>query len=150
MSNSEVGTYVTFTKYLLLQEVKFWRPQKNMNTELFNQLFFFLLVYSCQKTLHFINVDLQSLAHFCKKQKKLLSLQEMTKGTIHLRPRQIFTIFDPSAFQQIAYEGDFWSLCTVTFWPSAHGDTPLPLKHADVWNGWSQTRLNSCQIIVST
>ena len=81
-----------------------------MNTELFNQLFFFLLVYSCQKTLHFINVDLQSLAHFCKKQKKLLSLQEMTKGTIHLRPRQIFTIFDPylpAKFQQNAYEGDF-------------------------------------------
>ena len=27
--------------------------------------------------------------------------------TVHLRRRQIFTIFDPSAFQQIAYEGDF-------------------------------------------
>ena len=32
----------------------------------------------------------------------------------------------PSAFRQNAYEGDFWSLCTVTFWPSAHGDTHPP------------------------
>jgi hypothetical protein len=37
----------------------------------------------------------------------------------------------------LTYEGDFWSLCTVTFGPSAHGDTPLPLRHADVLNGWS-------------
>ena len=40
-------------------------------------------------------------------------------GTIHLRRRQIFTILDPyplpSAYQQNAYEGDFLSLCTVTF-----------------------------------
>jgi hypothetical protein len=39
-------------------------------------------------------------------------------GTIQLRRGQIFTIFDPFlpwAFQQNAYEGDFWSLCTVTF-----------------------------------
>ena len=52
-----------------------------------------------------------------------------------------FAIFDPyplpSAFQQNAYEGDFWSLCTMTFGPSAHGDTPPPLRHADVLNGWS-------------
>ena len=34
-------------------------------------------------------------------------------------------------------KGDFWSLCTVTFGPSAHGDTPPPLRHADVLNGWS-------------
>ena len=46
----------------------------------------------------------------------------------------------PSAFQQNAYEGDFRSLCTVTFWPSAHGDTPPPLRHADVLNGWSLRR----------
>ena len=32
----------------------------------------------------------------------------------------------PSAFHQNAYEGDFWSVCTVTFWPSAHGDTSPP------------------------
>ena len=25
----------------------------------------------------------------------------------------------------------------MTFGPSAHGDTPLPLRHADVLNGWS-------------
>ena len=55
----------------------------------------------------------------------------ITYGTINLRRQQIFTIFDPSrplpsAFQQNAYEGDFWSLCTVTFWPSADGDTPPP------------------------
>ena len=31
----------------------------------------------------------------------------------------------PSAFQQNAYEGDFWSLCTVTFWPSAY--------HSGIW-----------------
>ena len=43
----------------------------------------------------------------------------------------------PSAFQQNAYEGDFWSLCTVTFWPSVNGNTPPPLRHADVLNGWS-------------
>ena len=43
----------------------------------------------------------------------------------------------PLAFQQNAYEGYFWSLCTVTFWPLAHGDTPPPLRHADVLNGWS-------------
>ena len=53
-------------------------------------------------------------------------------GTIHLRRRHIFTIFDPyplpSAFQKNAYEGDFWSLSTVTFWPLAHGDTPPPPK----------------------
>jgi hypothetical protein len=42
-----------------------------------------------------------------------------------------------SAFQQNAYEGDFRSLCTVTFWPSANGDTPPALRHADVLNGWS-------------
>ena len=42
-----------------------------------------------------------------------------------------------SAFLQNAYEGDFLSLSTMTFWPLAHGDTPLPLRHADVWNGWS-------------
>ena len=39
-------------------------------------------------------------------------------------------IFDPYplplAFQQNAYEGDFLSLCTVTFWPLAYGDTPPP------------------------
>ena len=40
-----------------------------------------------------------------------------------------------------AYEGDFWSLCTVTFGPSAHGDTPPPLRHADVLNGWSLSKL---------
>ena len=36
--------------------------------------------------------------------------------------------YTPTAFQQNAYdhEGDFLSLCTVTFWPSAHGDTPPP------------------------
>ena len=66
---------------------------------------------------------------------------QSTLGTIHLRRRQIFTIFDPyplpSAFQQNAYEGDFWYLCTVTFQPSAHGDTPPPLRHADVLNEWS-------------
>ena len=28
----------------------------------------------------------------------------------------------PSAFQQNANKVDFWLLCTVTFWPSAHGD----------------------------
>ena len=32
----------------------------------------------------------------------------------------------------------FWSLCTVTFWPSAHGGHPFPLRHADVLDGWSQ------------
>ena len=62
-------------------------------------------------------------------------------GTIHLRGRQIFTIYDPypypSAFLQNAYEGDFWSLCTLTFWPSAHGDTPAPLRRADILNGLS-------------
>ena len=41
------------------------------------------------------------------------------------------------SFQQNAYEGDFWSLCTVTFGPSAHGDTPPLLRHADILNGWS-------------
>ena len=46
-----------------------------------------------------------------------------------------------SAFQQNAYKGDFWSLCTVTFLPSAHGNTPPPLRHADVLNGWSLTCL---------
>ena len=43
----------------------------------------------------------------CSMFKNLLNLL----GTIHLRRRQIFTIFDPyplsSAFQQSAYEGDF-------------------------------------------
>ena len=39
------------------------------------------------------------------------------------------------AFQQNAYEGDFWSLCTVTFVPSAHAP-PHTLRHADVLNGW--------------
>ena len=27
----------------------------------------------------------------------------------------------------------------MTFQPSAHGDTPPPLRHADVLNGWSQS-----------
>ena len=35
------------------------------------------------------------------------------------------------------YKGDFWTLCTVTFWPSAYGDTPSLLRHADILNGWS-------------
>ena len=43
----------------------------------------------------------------------------LPKGTIHLRCRQIFTIFDlypPTlTFQQNAYEGDFLPLCTVIF-----------------------------------
>ena len=42
----------------------------------------------------------------------------------------------PSAFQQNAY-GDFWSLCNVTFWPSANGDTPPLLRHACLKYGWS-------------
>ena len=57
-------------------------------------------------------------------------------GTIHLRHRQIFTIFDPYpptiGIPAKCYEGDFWSLCTVTFRPSAYVDTPPPLRHADV------------------
>ena len=28
-------------------------------------------------------------------------------------------------------------MCTVTFWPSAYGDTLHSLRHADVLNGWS-------------
>ena len=40
-----------------------------------------------------------------------LPMDITTTGTIHLRRRQIFKIFDPyplpSAFQQNAYEGDF-------------------------------------------
>ena len=44
----------------------------------------------------------------------------------------------PPYHRQNAYEGDFLSLCTVNFWPLAHGDTTLPLRHADVLNGWSQ------------
>ena len=62
----------------------------------------------------------------CKKNWKA-SVNSML-GTIYLRPRQIFTIFDPypSAFQQNAYEGDLLSLFIVTFWQSAHGDTPPP------------------------
>ena len=51
-------------------------------------------------------------------------------GTIHLRRRQIFTIFDPYpptiSIPAKAYEVDFLSLCTVTFQPLAHGDTPPP------------------------
>ena len=53
-----------------------------------------------------------------------------------------FTV-GPLAFQQNAYEGDFRSLCTVTFWPSAHGDTPTPLRHADVLNGRSLITLRA-------
>ena len=43
----------------------------------------------------------------------------------------------PSAFQQKAYEGDFLSLCTVTFGPLAHVDTPPSLRNADILNEWS-------------
>jgi hypothetical protein len=71
----------------------------------------------------------------------LLQCHLNEQGTIHLRRRQIFTIFEPtplpSPFQQNAYEGYFWSLCTVTFGPSAYGDTSHPLRHADVLNEWS-------------
>ena len=68
----------------------------------------------------------------------------MTLGTIHLRRRQIFTIFDPyPPTIGIPYEGDFLSLCTVNFGPSAHGDTPPPQRHADVLNGWSLREIYS-------
>ena len=68
--------------------------------------------------------DPSSVLPFCPNQ-GLLSQNgqaiqaNVLKGTIHLRRRQIITIFDPyplpSAFQQNANEGDFLSLCTVTF-----------------------------------
>ena len=40
--------------------------------------------------------------------------------------QDFWTLPLPSAFQQNAYDGDFWPLCTVTVWPSANGDTPPP------------------------
>ena len=58
---------------------------------------------------------------------------QYTLGTIHLRRRQIFKIFDPSplpsAFQQKAYEGK-----TVNTW--GHSS---PQRHADILSGWSLT-----------
>ena len=77
-----------------------------------------------------------------------VSKSDSQKGTIHLRRRQISRFLTPtslpSAFMQNAYEGDFWSLCTVTFWPLAHGDTPPPLRHADILNGWSLWLMALC------
>ena len=35
----------------------------------------------------------------------------------------------------------------MTFRPSAHGDTPPPLTHADVLNGWSQSKNTPSQFI---
>ena len=48
---------------------------------------------------------------YTKITKAVPTLRGLGLGTIHLRRRQIFTIFDPyllpSAFQQNAYKGDF-------------------------------------------
>ena len=71
---------------------------------------------------------------------KLLGLKTC-QGTVHLRRRQIFMIFDPYpptiGIPTKCLWRVFWSLCTVTFQPSAHGDTPPPLRYSDVLNGWS-------------
>ena len=38
----------------------------------------------------------------------------------------------------------------MTFWPLAHGDTPSPLRHADVLNGWSPWQTSGlCQAWIS-
>ena len=60
------------------------------------------------------------------------SIKDVRKFSRFLTPTPL-----PSEFQKNAYEGNFWSLCTMTFWPSAHGDTPSPLRRTDVLNGWS-------------
>ena len=44
--------------------------------------------------------------------------------------------------------GNFLSLCAVTFRPSAYGDTPPPLRNADVLNGWSLTQFTSTSLIM--
>jgi len=39
----------------------------------------------------------------------------------------------------------------VTFGPSAHGDTPPPLRHADVLNGWSLMQIcKRMQLLIGT
>jgi hypothetical protein len=55
-----------------------------------------------------VNLFSKSMHYFCRPHPMSINKkQQFSLGTIHLRRRQIFTIFDPSAFQQNAYEGDF-------------------------------------------
>ena len=53
-------------------------------------------------------------------------------GTIHLRRRQIFTIFDP-------YPPTVGSFLVLSVGKFGKFLTPPPLRHADVLNGWSLT-----------
>ena len=68
--------------------------------------------------------------------------QSIHKGTIHLRRRQIFTIFDPYPPTIGIPAKCFWrgflilmycDFSTISTW--GH---PSPIRHADILNGWSQ------------
>ena len=64
-----------------------------------------------------------------------------TLGTIHLRRRQIFTIFDPypptiGIPAKCLWRG-FLILMYCDLWTIGTWGHPSPLRHADVLNGWS-------------
>ena len=78
---------------------------------------------------------------------------KLTLGTIHLRRRQIFTIFDPypptiGIPAKCLWRGflilTYCDLSTIGTW--GH---PSPLRHADVLNGWSLMLFQShrCKIV---
>ena len=54
----------------------------------------------------------------------------MKCGTIHLRRRQIITLFDP-------YPPTVGSFIVLSVGKFGKFLTPPPLRHADVLNGWS-------------
>ena len=72
--------------------------------------------------------------HVCAYHVYVITRKEEGLGTIHLGRRQIFTIFETYPLPSAVFY----------YYPSANlanFDLPLPLKNADVLNGWSLTAM---------